>query len=90
MNVGIALTIDRMARYPDGIAGRVLNTRPIRFIGVLSYSLYLWQQIFLDRTATGWLQAFPVNLLAVGVAACLSYYVVERPFLAFKQRFSKV
>src|SRR5262249_27756331 len=43
-NVGIALSIERFVRYPTTPSGRLLNARPIVFVGVLSYSLYLWQQ----------------------------------------------
>jgi peptidoglycan/LPS O-acetylase OafA/YrhL len=59
-----------------------LNNRFMFQAGLLSYSLYLWQQPFLNRNLTmGWTR-FPINiLLAVGCATG-SYYVVERPFLS--------
>ena len=89
MNLAIVLTMDRMVRFPNGFAGRLLNTEPVRFVGVLSYSLYLWQQLFLDRSSSGPMQAFPVNVLGVFAAALLSYCFVEKPFLRLKDRFSK-
>lgn len=49
MNVCIVLIIERMVRYPETPAGWLLNLPPLRFVGVLSYSLYLWQQLFLNR-----------------------------------------
>lgn len=58
-----------------------LNNKVTYALGVLSYSLYLWQQPFLNRNSTGWWTAFPVNILLVGGCAVGSYYVVERPFL---------
>lgn len=73
----------------DGAVGRVLNLRPVAFIGVMSYSLYLWQQLFLTRlntTFTGW---FPLNLLFVFLAAGVSYWLIERPCLRLRKRFLK-
>jgi peptidoglycan/LPS O-acetylase OafA/YrhL len=61
-----------------------LNNRLVNFVGVLSYSLYLWQQPFLDRTQNHLWTSFPLNIgLAVG-CAYLSYRLVEQPMLRFK------
>jgi peptidoglycan/LPS O-acetylase OafA/YrhL len=74
---------------PASLAGRVLNARPIVWIGLLSYSLYVWQQPFSDPTGRAWWQGVPVGLgLAIGCAA-LSRYLVERPFLLVKERLGK-
>lgn len=89
MNVAIALSIDRLVRFPTGPVGRFINIAPMRFVGVLSYSLYVWQQLFLNRHNGNWFAAFPQNLIGAGVAALGSYYFIERPFLRLKQRFSR-
>ncbi len=73
-------------RRPQTSAGRVLDSRPIVHLGVLSYSLYLWQQLFLTPMNTTFTGLFPWNYLAVYCAALASYYLVERPFLALRQR----
>ena len=89
-NIGIALTIDWCVTHTDGIVGSVLNAFPLVLIGWLSYSLYLWQQPFLDRSSTSALAAFPLNiLLAVGFAA-LSYVAVERPALRLRRRLERL
>ena len=85
INIGIALIIDRVIRVPDDLVGRFLNWRPVVWVGVLSYSLYLWQQLFLNRSSTSMVTSFPWNLaLALG-AATLSYYLVEKPFLRLRR-----
>jgi peptidoglycan/LPS O-acetylase OafA/YrhL len=61
----------------------LLNLKWINQIGILSYSLYLWQQIFFDRSI-GLFSAFPLNILFIFVAACFSYGLIERPFLLIK------
>jgi len=55
---------------------------------VLSYSLYIWQQLFLNRSSAALVCTFPLNLILVGLSALGSYYLVEQPFLKLKQRFS--
>ena len=63
-----------------------LNAAPVVWVGSISYSLYLWQQPFLNRWSAGSWAAFPLNLaLAVGFAAA-SYYLVELPFLKLRER----
>jgi peptidoglycan/LPS O-acetylase OafA/YrhL len=66
--------------------GRLLETRPLAGLGVLSYSLYLWQEPFLNRFARSPLTAFPLNLLLVFAAAVASYRLIERPLLAWRHR----
>jgi peptidoglycan/LPS O-acetylase OafA/YrhL len=85
-NLCIAATIDWCIRNPDGRVGRVLNARPVAFVGVLSYSIYLWQQLFLNRASTAVVARFPLNLLLALACACLSYYAVERPSLRLRRR----
>jgi peptidoglycan/LPS O-acetylase OafA/YrhL len=73
----IALFIFSAMERADGF----LNNPLTSFFGILSYSLYLWQQPFLNRNSHGWWTAFPLNLLLALACALGSYYVVERPFL---------
>ncbi len=81
VNVGVALVLDRCVRRPAGAAGRVLNSKLLVYVGRLSYSLYLWQQLFLNRAASTLINRFPVNLALTAVCAVVSYYAVEKPFL---------
>jgi peptidoglycan/LPS O-acetylase OafA/YrhL len=85
-NVAIALIVDRVVRFPDDAVGRLLNARPVAYVGLLSYSLYLWQQLFLNPHSDAPWCAFPLNVGLLAVAAPLSYYVVERPCLRARAR----
>lgn len=82
MHIGIALSIRHCMERPY----RVLNARPMVWIGMLSYSLYLWQQPFIDRASSDWWRSFPWNIAFALGAATLSYYAVERPCLKLRER----
>jgi peptidoglycan/LPS O-acetylase OafA/YrhL len=86
VNVALALYIDRVVRFPGGLDGRLLNTAPMELVGKLSYSLYLWQQLFLNRASPSPLCAFPLNVALAAAAAALSYYGVEQTFLNLRAR----
>jgi peptidoglycan/LPS O-acetylase OafA/YrhL len=87
LNVGIALCIDRWVRYPEGVAGTMLNSAPFRAVGVLSYSLYLWQQPFLDSDI-GSAPALILRLLAVAACSVASFFLIEQPFQRLRSRVS--
>jgi peptidoglycan/LPS O-acetylase OafA/YrhL len=69
-----------------------LNAGWIRYLGRISYSIYLYQQIAVSPVSKA-LGAFPAvvrltgTVTAVVLLASASYYFVERPFLKLKDRF---
>jgi peptidoglycan/LPS O-acetylase OafA/YrhL len=90
----IPLVIVGTVVRPKGIPGRILEFPPIRWVGRLSYSLYLWQQLFLVTNAEraermGSLQSFPINIVCVLAIATASYYLVERPLIKIGHRLAK-
>src|SRR5579875_425218 len=84
LNLCIALLIESSTRHADSLAGRFLNWKPVVALGVLSYSLYLWQMPFLDHRSGAWTNAFPQNLALVFLAALSSWFLIERPFLRLR------
>lgn len=85
-NLCIALLVDHCIRKEY----RVLNWRPMVWLGSISYSLYLWQMPFMN--AVGWLHPgrlwldFPYNMGCALVVGCGSFYLVERPVLRLRDR----
>jgi peptidoglycan/LPS O-acetylase OafA/YrhL len=91
INVLIALCVCRVTMHTEDWAGKILNWGPVAYVGVLSYSLYLWQQLFINRNSGAWTERFPQNLLLAVCAAMLCHYLIERPFLGLRDaRRSKV
>jgi peptidoglycan/LPS O-acetylase OafA/YrhL len=86
MNVCLALCLDWCVTFHEGRIGRVLNAAPLVFVGWISYSLYLWQQPFLNRASQAAIAQFPLNIILTIVAALVSYYVIERPSLQIRKR----
>jgi peptidoglycan/LPS O-acetylase OafA/YrhL len=86
VHVGIAVLIHRSVYYSEDWVGRFLNWKPIALVGVLSYSLYLWQQLFINRHSTAWINAFPQNLVLAVAAALGSYVLLEKPLLKLRHR----
>jgi peptidoglycan/LPS O-acetylase OafA/YrhL len=77
---------------PGGVAGAALESAPLRFIGKRSYSLYLWQQLFMvGHFRPGLydfaLQRWPWSLACAFLCACLSYSFVEQPLIRAGRRF---
>jgi peptidoglycan/LPS O-acetylase OafA/YrhL len=64
------------------IAGRILNLRLLRHIGVISYSLYIWQQLFTSDTAAPKLYSY----LFILIAAELSFWLIEKPVMRLRAR----
>ena len=89
LNVAIALLVERSVRLHDRDVARLLNARPFVFVGVVSYSLYLWQQPFLNRYASADVNQFPQNLVIAFALAVLSYFCIERPGLKLRQRIER-
>ena len=86
-NVLIALFVERITRSEGGVIPRLLNSKPVVLLGLWSYSVYLWQQPFLNRKVQDSIfTAFPLNIVLTVAVAATSYYLIERPALRLRQR----
>jgi peptidoglycan/LPS O-acetylase OafA/YrhL len=74
---GILIYVTDNSQSP---AGRFLNLRLIRHLGVISYSLYLWQQIFTGNSA----HMRPYVYLCMLIAAELSFWLIEKPIMQLR------
>jgi peptidoglycan/LPS O-acetylase OafA/YrhL len=92
--IGFPLFTISTMLHPGSVSCRILELPLLRFIGRISFSLYLWQQLFFpdQHTPASWpmstLQIFPFNYLAAFACAVASYYLVERPLIRVGHRIS--
>ena len=87
VNVGIALSLLWLVSHPGTRLSRVMNSRVAVFLGAISYSLYLWQQLFLDPGKYATPLALPLALALAFLAAVASYFLLEKPMLRLRARF---
>lgn len=74
-NVAIAAFLLHVVFHSSSVFGKLLNFDVLKHLGMISYSLYLWQQLF-----TGpYTRSVPLNLLCILACAEASYFLVERP-----------
>ncbi|QJE96967.1 acyltransferase family protein [Luteolibacter luteus] len=90
-NLGLALLLALSIQAGRSRLLAWLDWSWIAFIGTVSYSLYMWQQIFCTKpevfgASPAWWNSFPLWVVAAFLAALASYYLVERPFLRMKRR----
>lgn len=85
----LAVCIDRWVHFPPDAVARFLNLGPVRKLGVMSYSLYLWQQIFFNRNQHSAWTAFPLNLMLALACAWVTHEAIEKPSLRLRQRWER-
>lgn len=87
--VAVALVLLWVCGHQGSRLVRLLELAPLRYLGVISYGVYLWQGLFV-RNGPGdpqvFLHEWPWNVVATVAMAALSYELVERPILRLKGR----
>jgi len=85
----LTLCVARLVFVPAGAVSRLLNSAPLVGLGKLSYSIYLFQQLFLDSLYRhpAIPLPFPLNLLGALAAASICYWGVESRFFPLRHRF---
>jgi peptidoglycan/LPS O-acetylase OafA/YrhL len=77
---------------PKSFFSRFLELPGMRYFGRLSYSIYLWQQLFFVghfgsvTPGLGLVQRWPYCLAATIACAMVSYYFIERPLIRVGHR----
>ncbi len=90
--VGFATLLVQSVLSPKFGIYRALNWRWVSQIGVLSYSIYIWNTIFYatpDEFGFGqvWWVSFPWWLIPSFAVAAFSYYALEKPLLRYRAQF---
>ena len=91
-NVGVAFLLLQSIYCHKNNFYAFLNTKPLVYIGILSYSLYIWQQLLSTPLWTFgiekfWPMTFPFHILTTFLVAFISYQFIEKPFLGLRKKF---
>jgi peptidoglycan/LPS O-acetylase OafA/YrhL len=86
----VPLLIAWTAAHPSALPARILEWPAIRWLGRLSYGIYIWQQFFFPPADIAaplrWLQEWPLALPAALLCAAASFYLLERPLIRLGHR----
>lgn len=77
-----------------GLPAAVLSARPVAWVGLVSYGIYLWATPLIEVLVHEGILSSPAPFLVLAAAALVlstaagafSFYAVERPFLRLKSR----
>ncbi|MCT4581510.1 MAG: acyltransferase [Flavobacteriales bacterium] len=87
--VGVSLGLIWLLYNQSSKITAILDNLLFRYIGKISYGIYVYQGFFL-RTGPGGelaVQQYPLNILLVLLMAVLSYELYEKPILQLKKKF---
>ncbi len=86
----VPLVLVSTVLHCEGAVKTFFEDARLRWLGKISYSLYLWQQIFLvlipGATSYPLLRQFPINFACALVCAIGSHYLIEKPLIRIGHR----
>jgi peptidoglycan/LPS O-acetylase OafA/YrhL len=91
--LGFSILLLHSVLMPEWFGYRALNWEWVRRIGIWSYSLYIWQQLFwrapqcFGLNRVWWMGVWMIPLFAVTMA---SYYGLERSLFKLRSRYREV
>ena len=83
INISLAIIMfNSISQNNSSIFKKTLNSKILSYIGLLSYSIYLWQQIWLYK----WNIPLALKFIGIIFSALISYYLIEKPSLNFRNK----
>jgi len=84
VSVAVAAVLVSVVMSPGGIVSLILSFRPLRYLGRISYGMYLWHfpldiALTASRVGVGGYWLFVVRTGTTIAVATVSYYALERP-----------
>jgi peptidoglycan/LPS O-acetylase OafA/YrhL len=86
--IGVAISSTLLVE--EGLAYKWLTGRWLVWVGTISFSLYVWQALFLEspfaHSPFGPLGIFPFSIIAVFATAAASHYFLEKPIIQWGRK----
>jgi peptidoglycan/LPS O-acetylase OafA/YrhL len=91
ISIGALLIVACVAYFPESLPAMILSWPPLVWIGKISYTVYLWQQMFLVATPgiSETPLPFPADLICVFAISTVTYYLYESPIRRFGRRITE-
>ncbi len=85
-SIGLGFSLFFLLAITSRRLNKILSLKPVTFIGLISYSIYLWHVFILTLIgeAIRGVSGFLISIIATIVISTVSYYFIERTFLKFK------
>ena len=87
ISVAILFLIIVYIKPSDSLVYKFLNNKIVTHIGILSYSIYIWQQFFTWGSLQFIWRTFPYSLPCIYAVALASHYLWEQPFLKIRKAY---
>lgn len=92
--LGLAITISWIYLNQGSFITRTLEFRPLKYIGMISYGIYMYQGFFLSTgpyraTTQSWPPNQYIGLLLLIIVAPISYHFFEKPITNMKSKLQK-
>jgi peptidoglycan/LPS O-acetylase OafA/YrhL len=83
----VAAVLAQLVLCDRTFVAAIFRSRILRYFGAISYSLYLWQQLFLVTSTPSWgrMRELPLCVVVPMVIATASFYLIEKPVLQIKE-----
>jgi peptidoglycan/LPS O-acetylase OafA/YrhL len=98
LQCSFALLVVSTLLRPQSMMGRMLELAPMRFVGRISYSLYVWQMLFFPfwtyvspphSKLLFAIQSSDWRYVALLVVSLISYFLIEKPMVRIGHRLAK-
>lgn len=98
ISIGFAALLQLVLRSESSLLAKIFSLRLLRYIGRISYGIYLLQDSvislmdraavhrFMGEAASNWMLAIPLRIGLTICVAAISYRFFESPILRFKER----